>query len=720
MKYENQDTTVSEHTIGDFVRYDSQISTNKISKLFTLLSNPYKDNIGSIVREITSNCFDAHKEVNNEEAVIVRIAEDDGGRYISFIDKGPGLTPHRMEKVYSQYLESTKEDSDDFIGCFGIGSKSPLSYTEAFHLLTNVDGTHYHYLVHRGETLPAIDLINTTDTNDVNGTEVKIYFLRPRDEREFFNAIDFQLMYFDNVFLDIDGKDNEYKLFEANTFLYRSEQQITDSVHIALGKVYYPIDYQMLGIPRINMPFALRFNIGELKVTPSREDIRYTEDEIKVNGTETIIIKGTKSIIKDRIEEFRKELAEMHNLQNFAVTDIQFFQTARKAVPKIMFEGIAVKLDTALFGPDDLSKYYFAPFKDLPIKVPTNWFFRYHYSNKIKNGKCYKTKLEIEKSYASAEYTYVGGDTIPKKNKFISDEISEEIHVIRQKKNVEFITYQQYLGLKEEDKERWPELINIYDEEIHRQILSHANFVYDELEITDEWLEAQKAKRADRVVTKLEDGELRYNAIYYGGELESTTISTLSRLLANKKQIVILTPEEHNDNKQRLEIFIRLKYYVIVVKNRMYQKIMNAKHPNIWSYDMLVKRSVSVREKVAAAKQLSALRDTSAMDRIQYVSYFFPENHAKRLTTARNSLQHFIDTYDIYLRNHHYLPEVDIKKHPQYKNIQIISDFSSIFTLVTALNSYQLSSKDIQSDLKSYVNSKLKSILQNDPSKISW
>jgi len=98
---------------------DAKISEDKLSKMWDMLQAPYKNSIGSIVREITSNCFDSHAEAKVDDAVVINIDKDDSGYYIEFCDVGTGLSPERINKIYSRYLESTKEDSNEFIGAFG-------------------------------------------------------------------------------------------------------------------------------------------------------------------------------------------------------------------------------------------------------------------------------------------------------------------------------------------------------------------------------------------------------------------------------------------------------------------------------------------------------------------------------------------------------------------------------------------------------------------------
>lgn len=100
--------------------YTSNVDKSKLEKMFWMFSNLYKDVIGSIVREYTSNALDACVEAGIDEPVVVSIRQDEGGDYFSVKDKGIGMSPDRIEQVFVNYLSSTKEDTNDLIGGFGI------------------------------------------------------------------------------------------------------------------------------------------------------------------------------------------------------------------------------------------------------------------------------------------------------------------------------------------------------------------------------------------------------------------------------------------------------------------------------------------------------------------------------------------------------------------------------------------------------------------------
>ena len=64
-------------------------------------------------------------------------------------------------------------------------------------------------------------------------------------------------------------------IHKLNELLSKSLSE-DEVLHIAYGKVAYPINFKELNIDSINIPVGVKFEIGELLVTPSRESIEYT------------------------------------------------------------------------------------------------------------------------------------------------------------------------------------------------------------------------------------------------------------------------------------------------------------------------------------------------------------------------------------------------------------------------------------------------------------
>lgn len=329
-------------TVGIKKSVNATISTDKMHKMGEMLKNPYRNPIQSIVREITSNAFDSHREVGIQKPIKIKFSKDSSGAFISFQDFGTGMSPELVETIYSQYLQSTKEDTNDQLGYFGIGSKSPLSYTDHFHIITNYDGIEYYYIMRETDTLPQTNLFNEQPTEEENGTTIKIYFKADDDVITFVRAISNQLTYFKEVVVIDDLSEDlnsyyiggvllsaikkfndEFKIYNSDNFIYRHGNDFASDMHIVFDSVPYPINWSQLDLAPINIPIAIKMDIGEVMVTPNREDIRYTSDERKVIDGEVVVTdKGSKTILKEKIEAVLDELYELYNKQSFICDSI--------------------------------------------------------------------------------------------------------------------------------------------------------------------------------------------------------------------------------------------------------------------------------------------------------------------------------------------------------------------------------------------------------------
>lgn len=84
----------------------------------------YSDKIMTPIRELIANAIDEHKKYNVQEDIIVSLTT----KSWSVRDFGRGLSESEVYSVFGMYLESTKDQSNDLIGGFGVGSKSMFAY----------------------------------------------------------------------------------------------------------------------------------------------------------------------------------------------------------------------------------------------------------------------------------------------------------------------------------------------------------------------------------------------------------------------------------------------------------------------------------------------------------------------------------------------------------------------------------------------------------------
>jgi hypothetical protein len=105
------------------VAINATISDASLPFIFRLLSeNFYSNPLGSMIREITSNCIDSHTEALVDVPVVLRreYSQEDRCYYIIFEDFGVGLSTDRIMSIFMDYGNSSKRTSNELVGGFGL------------------------------------------------------------------------------------------------------------------------------------------------------------------------------------------------------------------------------------------------------------------------------------------------------------------------------------------------------------------------------------------------------------------------------------------------------------------------------------------------------------------------------------------------------------------------------------------------------------------------
>ena len=505
--------------------YDTAISSEDMHKLWDMLQDPYKNPIGAVVREYVSNSFDAHAEVGVQKPVHVRIAKEESGWYWSTEDFGVGMSPERVRDVFSNYLKSTKENTNDMIGAFGIGSKSGLSYTEVVEIRTRFEGVEYNYLLRKGEQTPRIDKLFEQPTEEGNGTRIRI---RIRTENshldnevsKFINECKTQLCYFDNVFFETpqNAIENDYKIYRGNTFLLKNKRTYSAFLHLVIGKVGYPIDWNNLGISPIEMPFALKFDIGELDIIQTREDVKYTERTIKA--------------IKTRLEEFKEEIKNICREQwPKEFTNIfDYVDYAENNNPIFRIEDSTNFYIGYLLEADEIKSLRNAKFiplvgtmlEDMSISLYNRILDDFTIKKKILNGRLSKAYYTIKSAYRNGFPLYRLAKNVKpyaNKNKYIGNNLENGTVYLISKLNEDSLRRYKRIGLLSNiPKSKWREVIKLYQKTGIEFLLSFTKS-YDKVVVPKDFIESQKN------VNKIQD--LGYINYYKLGEYCSFSKSSI-------------------------------------------------------------------------------------------------------------------------------------------------------------------------------------------------
>jgi hypothetical protein len=251
-----------------------------------IISGLYSNKPKSITREIYSNAFDAHAMVGKHDVPFDVIFPTPMDPTFTVRDYGPGIHHDNMEGFYTILGHSTKEDTNTAVGKWGVGRLSPMSYTDSFSVVSRHKGMKAYYSVQLGnDGEPALHtLSNPTPTDEPDGLEVSFPIDR-YDIRNFADAARHMAMGLKvkpNVVNDAEPFEDVEVTVRGEKFYFYKENRNTQSGPFAqMGCVLYPIDPGYVPYQFYLTNLVLEFDIGELDVTASREDLSYDEETIK-------------------------------------------------------------------------------------------------------------------------------------------------------------------------------------------------------------------------------------------------------------------------------------------------------------------------------------------------------------------------------------------------------------------------------------------------------
>ena len=298
------------------------------SKVMDIFSNMlYNDKIAAPIRELATNAWDAHVMAGTTDKVPVVTLPSSKKCEYSIRDFGTGLSKDDMENMYQTYGHSTKNHSNDFNGCMGIGSKSPFAYTRSFTTTSYQNGMKYVYINAKDEhNMPNLQLFFEGPTDEPNGLEVS-FAVERGDISSFASKAKEILQWFPQKF-EVKGGDYIYKWewpkythkmkgdnwrirgdssksvaimgyiqypIESKHFTEKKATSATDDVSwYTHGSHDDPTDYVQL----LNLGLEMDFGIGEIEMSASREGLQYTPATINhIKRRLDVILKE----IKDKV-----------------------------------------------------------------------------------------------------------------------------------------------------------------------------------------------------------------------------------------------------------------------------------------------------------------------------------------------------------------------------------------------------------------------------------
>ena len=293
----------------------------------------YTDRVLAVLREYSSNAWDANREIGRGKTPIRVFIPTAENPTLIIRDNGPGLSDEDIFEIYTQYGASTKRNSNEVVGNLGIGCKSAFAYSDTFTVTS----------WHKGRKRIYVAVLDNSDLGvmqrlheepcpaNETGIEIKIA-VQQKDIREFHEKARKLFSYFTpRPYINIELEPEEEKvtrLKSGTLYLDRGEW-------VALmGCVPYRINTKQLqvidGAAQLlrtldNLSGTLNFEIGEVEISASREELKYTE---KTNMTllshfETLIdeyVQYSLKILKDKnINAWTKRL-RLHGLKKLGLS----------------------------------------------------------------------------------------------------------------------------------------------------------------------------------------------------------------------------------------------------------------------------------------------------------------------------------------------------------------------------------------------------------------
>lgn len=215
-----------------------------------------------------------------------------------------------------------------------IGKYSSLACSNTVYITSYYNGTAYQYIMVKSGNSITTNLVLKSYTEEKNGVEVTIKSIA--DFTPFYKALNC-ITFFPNVYVDGNSfkckEINEVKLKRFNNFA-AATRTIDDK--LLLGNVLYPCNIRLMPshvsqfLRELNTTgIVIKFDVGEINITPNRENIIYTSDTIKK--------------ITERVEAAKKELEDLisKNVSRDCTDILEYYQLMSKT---IQYEPVENKL----------------------------------------------------------------------------------------------------------------------------------------------------------------------------------------------------------------------------------------------------------------------------------------------------------------------------------------------------------------------------------------
>jgi len=245
----------------------------------------YTDKPAAVLREYGVNGQDANIEAGRKGQPIKVHVPTTAEPTFTVRDNGPGLSKSAVLRIYTQYGRSTKRDSDAVTGMLGIGSKAAFAYTDSFTVTSWHGSFKRIFVASLDETdVGVMQCIHEEPCDESEtGIEVKVA-IEPADVWDFQQTARSLFQHFDprpDINVPLPPQP------ERSAVLENGEVSEAEGDWIArMGNVPYRINTsqlralagsESLWLPIHRLSGVLYFDIGDVEIAASREELEYTK-----------------------------------------------------------------------------------------------------------------------------------------------------------------------------------------------------------------------------------------------------------------------------------------------------------------------------------------------------------------------------------------------------------------------------------------------------------
>ena len=267
-------------------------------KAFKILSDGlYSDKVGAVIRELSCNAYDSHVAIGKPDMPFEIHLPSINEPWFSVTDFGTGISDADVYDIYTRYFSSTKTNSNDFVGQLGLGSKSPFSLVREFKVYSRYKGTQRTYRMYFDDTdTPRVECVSELNCAahglPHSGVKVELDLQYSNSRRLFSDSAKNILKWFStiptitgeivHITSLVNGMHSDGWKIRENL-----SSRVTYTPTALMGNVAYPIEFYNIhdatDIHRdlLELPIIIKFDIGDIEVSASRESIGYDKRTVE-------------------------------------------------------------------------------------------------------------------------------------------------------------------------------------------------------------------------------------------------------------------------------------------------------------------------------------------------------------------------------------------------------------------------------------------------------